>query len=99
LPVLCPFSLHDALPILFLDRKGRIGHIGPVRGPKVSVHGSVVPKGGGSGTDLGTHIADGALARTGHGSGPFPKIFYDGTGSSLRSEEHTSELQSRENLV
>src|SRR5690606_41822809 len=84
-PQTYPLSLHDALPISVLDRERQAGHA-PV---------AVV-----AGADLGlVHAQELRLGEPGDVDlNAGARRLVQG-GRERRSEEHTSELQSRENLV
>src|SRR5690606_39314872 len=98
-PVCAPLSLHDALPILAGTVRGRpgaqrlavtSGGTIPDRGLfGVFLAGADPKKGGGRVGELDEEMV--YESRVGD-------VFTLGT-TSWRSEEHTSELQSRENLV
>src|SRR5690606_41050827 len=86
IPYTYTLSLHDALPILYLPSKTK------------DMERTIQP-------DIpyisGINIANGALLKCGNGrvcivadASPFTALL-----KGIRSEEHTSELQSRENLV
>src|SRR5690606_41483840 len=84
-PVMYALSLHDALPIL-------VERVEIVEGPLSVVYGSdalagviniITRKGGRKENTLGVRV----------------RIQEESAGTAYRSEEHTSELQSRENLV
>src|SRR5690606_41859988 len=83
-PVAYTLSLHDALPICADRQRGRPGRD---RGRGLAC----------------CDAADGGAARPEHRRTDFPldRRAQDGCapGPAMRSEEHTSELQSRENLV
>src|SRR5690606_41224154 len=82
-------SLHDALPI-FADRHQRAESAVPTLGAQVPV-----------GTARRSHRRTQAMAAdvaAGRGSGS-RSVVASRSQLALRSEEHTSELQSRENLV
>src|SRR5690606_41618264 len=87
---LSPLSLHDALPI---SRQRRLEQVGGVAGA-----------GGAAGADQRVHFVDEQDDRLGAGlnlvddraQALLELALHAGAG---RSEEHTSELQSRENLV
>src|SRR5690606_41624235 len=86
-----PLSLHDALPI-FGTRDRRAEHVG------LELHQQVVRRHSAVDTKLGE--PETGILR--HRLGDFRGL--EGRGlergaSDMRSEEHTSELQSRENLV
>src|SRR5690606_41300841 len=89
-PQIAPLSLHDALPICRSYPHRACPPIGPW-----SSRGSA----------RCTHPGKGCDARTSEGRGIVEAIVslaigvLTGAGVWLRSEEHTSELQSRENLV
>src|SRR5207302_6899850 len=92
---LYPLSLHDALPISLGDRGGHPGLLGRVWGT------------GWAAVFIGLGIfAHASFAVRGEASGHLPPEFlrcFVGSAGLVkiggRSEEHTSELQSRENLV
>src|SRR5690606_42001665 len=88
-------SLHDALPILFRD-EGRLKAVGEP-GKHIWFYGTNDEKGFWRGL---------AFQNTGSGEHVLDYVQIKGAGSKekgavyvQRSEEHTSELQSRENLV
>src|SRR5690606_41078819 len=91
-PVLSVLSLPDALPIF--DRAGLALFAGDRAGnPRGGAGRAALRRGGGNGVR--------ATGRLDRGAGPRgPQRRARGSAlSSARSEEHTSELQSRENLV
>src|SRR5690606_41565765 len=89
--VICTLSLHDALPIY---RKGRSwnrdGRSGEKSPPRAVEQGKPVPRGGAGPSGEGGRGMSAAGAPLAGDGGP---------ERGPRSEEHTSELQSRENLV
>ncbi len=46
----------------------------------------IIGKGGGGGTELRSHVADGGLTRTGDGIGTRPKVFKDSVGAACAGE-------------
>src|SRR5690606_42077322 len=97
-PHLCTLSLHDALPISLRLLDDPDPGRAPAHCDRVSVRdaGAVVAALAGPGRVVrraaaGLLGADDAGARDRHGA--------DRRAGRTRSEEHTSELQSRENLV
>src|SRR5690606_42048950 len=82
-----PLSLHDALPIYYLNPHGTSTPVGDVKEMEAvrAVFGDRPP------------LISSTKSLTGHslGAAGAQEAIY----SLLRSEEHTSELQSRENLV
>src|SRR5690606_40109504 len=80
-----PLSLHDALPILDAD------------GSRVPDRGKVFPR---EHVDLAlVHPAEGDVSPEGHDIDHLHDWVDHLRDRGIRSEEHTSELQSRENLV
>src|SRR5205085_10781958 len=94
-----PLSLHDALPIspLPLGRRGaRAGAREPRRPPPRPVRGRLVPR-----RRLGLRRAPARGRRVGVdvlGLPRLPRLRAVSVPQVLRSEEHTSELQSQSNL-
>src|SRR5690606_42031222 len=92
-----PLSLHDALPILAADRR-LCGHF--------CDDGNPAAKGGAEMTNAG-ETSPAALealllplaALAEQAGRAILEVYARGDGRAARSEEHTSELQSRENLV
>src|SRR5690606_40455034 len=98
-PVLPTLSLHDALPILAIRRLGRGWHTRREDGGQRRAQ--QIP-----GQPSPSRTALAPPERTGHRFLLFlaPRVCHDGRATLQRalperSEEHTSELQSRENLV
>src|SRR5690606_41550860 len=97
-PCTRPLSLHDALPILIAT-----GHYARVR--EIQVDGRPqyqLLKGLDATKDQSYflhRLNQAQLARTRFPLGELPKTEVRRIAAELRSEEHTSELQSRENLV
>src|SRR5690606_41514860 len=92
---LVTLSLHDALPIstMSMNDANQLSFFSQRHQPALAVPGqsiqSIVPSyAGGVASYSGTDIATGVMAGTG--------VL---VAEALRSEEHTSELQSRANLV
>src|SRR5690606_41214050 len=99
LPKLSALALHDALPIYFSSD-------GPIGRPLAGVNGHrPVPRfrvgiGPAGGEMLSPNaVPGGAWAPAGTDAGSARARPQRAPGGPLRSEEHTSELQSRENLV
>src|SRR5206468_11045221 len=97
-PELSTLSLHDALPILALAVAGLLWDRGQIQGQLIAeIQGLMGPQGAQA---VQTMIANAGR----HGSGVLASILgvvtilFGATGWS-RSEEHTSELQSRSDLV
>src|SRR5207302_8430023 len=91
--VLCPLSLHDALPICGVvrfrfaggvERRGRVEHVARFRTLTWRWR---------------EHLGAGFGSRIGEPSFVTIDLRRVPGGTRVRSEEHTSELQSRENLV
>src|SRR5207253_11265882 len=90
-------SLHDALPI-FDDRFWRFHQVAKVRGP--SGRDALLSRG--LAADIGAAAGADIVVRMERPSSiPIESLHgrKDNVGRSLRSEEHTSELQSRGHLV
>src|SRR5690606_42053331 len=85
-----PLSLHDALPVLFISCIRTTGF------KTISFTHTIIFPGGFHLFLIRTHLAVGGFLRTSF----FKRriLFLDRDGR-VRSEEHMSELQSRENLV
>src|SRR5690606_41585061 len=92
-----PLSLHDALPIYALGEGGIFQKDGAVEDELHCLAGPGDPRGAGHGVFA---EAQGGAMEDGEGDLVLPGGggFEDDAGEA-RSEEHTSELQSRENLV
>ena len=60
-----------------------VGDIGAAGRAEVTLHGIVVAEGGGGGSDLSTHVADGAFAGTGEGDGTFAEVFHNFVGTAF----------------
>src|SRR5690606_40934243 len=96
--ILPPLSLHDALPILGNARGDQIAHL-PV-GIASDPHKSMLVIGGEHfGCADGQEADAGAIALERDGQVAVIGNVALAHGEESRSEEHTSELQSRENLV
>src|SRR5690606_41495296 len=87
-----PLSLHDALPIS--SRPSATSRPSP--SPRAKTRGPVSSSPPPSATPPGSQTAPPPAAGTATGTRSSPT---DTTATTPRSEEHTSELQSRENLV
>src|SRR5690606_40564888 len=94
-----PLSLHDALPIL---------NVGPFAVPRKPSQrfgteggtGLPVETGGGLAARAGRRLSQGTdRQHAGPGNRHPRRVQSSAPAPALRSEEHTSELQSRENLV
>src|SRR5690606_40930477 len=99
IPVTYTLSLHDALPILIWPIV-----VGPARAKEILLIGDSIDAA--TAADLGVvnrvvapaDLADEALA-VARRLAANPPLAVRATKAAVRSEEHTSELQSRENLV
>src|SRR5690606_40359974 len=94
-PSTYPLSLHDALPISDGGRRNRSG-----RRPRGRRRGGGGASGECGGADRWRRGPAGPADRRGHGvDAGAGRGGIGATDRSVRSEEHTSELQSREKLV
>lgn len=75
-----------------LESFGVGSDVGTVGSVKVFTHSLVVGEEGGSGTDFGTHVADGGHSSAGERSDTLTEVFNDSTSSSLDSKD-TSNLE------
>src|SRR5690606_40344277 len=93
-PAICPLSLHDALPISRRSRGVTRLRDAPQRSFELLAGGDVELR-----EDLVQVVLDGTRADVELATDLGVRVPRRGQAGDLRSEEHTSELQSRENLV
>src|SRR5690606_42088913 len=91
-PRTCPLSLHDALPISIRQ----VAPVLPFRRSARAGHQLFHRPGGGGHAEAGGHHHHRAEAA---GAVQLHALAHEALALAYRSEEHTSELQSRENLV